>query len=166
MGIIMPTVGADISASVFGVPVAIAVNELKEGPLVVGKIATVNQPNLTVAYTDITGMSVTFTAKASRIYRIDYSASVTGTAAGWVLVQVSGGGIPNQQAFASIALSNNASYAQYGHYCGGCYYVGAGYPYTFTPGSITLKLQTNAAPLTWNISGTCILSVIDIGGLF
>lgn len=166
MPITPPVIDTEISASAFGVPVANAVNELKTGPYVAGKIAAVNQSIPSPAVTDVTGMSVTFTAKANRIYRVDWMVSMTSVGnSNWLLHQFVGGTVPNQEAYVSFTGGTGA-FAAYGHSIPGSYFVGPGLRYTFAPGSTTLKLQVTCGAGAFGVSGTCLLVVTEMGGVF
>ena len=109
------------------------------------------------AETDITGMSITFTGVANRLYRLSTGiVAIKNTSAGWIFITAKDG--------------SNAIIGQNGatQVAGG--YVNLGGTYVFTAtGSTTIRLTAQAE----NASGTvqagaairCTMTIEDIGGI-
>ena len=120
---------------------------------------TAGNVGLTTTEADITGVSVTWTAAASRSYKISWNVSIEKTtASGWIAVYLTNSA---NTKFASLYQTVSVVGAGYGN-LSGCCYLGA-----LGAGSQTFKLRGQLENLNGTVlaSGTnpAILIVEDIG---
>lgn len=165
--IVRPVTKTIISTTGWGIPVTDALNGLLAARVIAGKQQNISQTGLANnVWTSVTGMSISFTAKANWLYEIGWQANcAAGSTPGlWMAcgLQVDGSGAPGR--FVSTTVSSQTA-TGYGMACFGRQLCSSKLGGVLAAGTHTLQLQATAAGAAMSIDAgaPCYVYVADWG---